>query len=668
MMMLVSLRRIALLSTLLAASTSCSHNSGTPVDGGVTIDDAPSIGAPRLIAPLSMATVTQQKPTFRWTLSAGSGTPVVELCKDRSCTMPLPITTQLAGDNLSAVPAAALPAGWVFWRVRVVLGPLEVSSATWQFWVGKSSASNPVDTSNGAILDVNGDGYPDFLVGALGAGSGMGAAHLYLGSATASVTGWNGPSTAQRIELTNPDGANASFGYSVASAGDVNGDGYADFLVGAYGADSNSGAAHLYLGSATPSPADWNGGAHTGRIDLVNLDGPSAIFGASVASTGDVNGDGYGDFVVGASKAGVVHLYLGSATPSATDLNGATPAGRIDLAGPAGFAAFGNAVASAGDVNGDGYADFVVGDGGANAAAGAAYLYLGSATPSAAAWNQAAPTARIDLTNPDGSNAAFGVSVTSAGDVNGDGYADFLIGALNAGSNAGAAHLYFGSATPSATAWNRPSLTARIDLINPDGAGALFGASVASAGDVNGDGYADFVVGAEGVSTGAGAAHLYLGAATPSAAVWNGAAPTKRLNLANPDGAGARFGASVASVGDVNGDGYADFLVGAHDAASGGAVQLYLGSAVPSATAWSGASSTVRMDLTNPDGASARFGVSLASAETIDADEHADFADHAIGSNAGVRRPERSARLRHALRRRAPLAFMRSLRSGIPMR
>jgi hypothetical protein len=306
-----------------------------------------------------------------------------------------------------------------------------------------------------------------------------------------------------------------------------------------------------------------------------------------------------------------------------------------------------------------------VGDNGANAAGGLAYLYLGSATPSASAWSQATPAGRIDLTNPDGANASFGFSVASAGDVNGDGYADFVIGALDAG----AAHVYFGSASPSATAWNRPSLTARIDLINPDGIGALFGASVASAGDVNGDGYADFLVGAEGVGTGAGAAHLYLGAATPSVAVWNGVAPTKRINLANPDGAGARFGASVASVGDVNGDGYADFLVGAHDAAMGGAVQLYLGSAVPSATAWSGASSPVRMDLTNPDGAGARFGVSLASAETaetIDDGEHADFADHATGASSGGR-PDRSARSRHASRRRAYVAAMRSCRGGLAM-
>jgi hypothetical protein len=539
----------------------------------------------------------------------------VELCKDRLCTVPLSVAAQLAGDNLSAVPTAALPAGWVFWRVRVVAGSQTVSSATWQFWVGKSSASNPVDTSSGAILDVNGDGYPDFLVGAYGASSGAGTAHLYLGAATPSTTDWNGASPPRRIDLDNPDGANAAFGFSVASAGDVNGDGYADFLVGAYGTDSDAGAAHLYLGAATPSATDWNGMAPKGRIDLRNLDGSNAIFGSSVASAGDANGDGYADFLVGASKAGVAHLYLGSATPSATDWNGGSLTGRIDLASPDVFSAFGNSVANAGDVNGDGYADFLVGSNAANSAGGTAHLYLGSATPTASAWNRSPPTERIDLANPDGTTASFGSSVESAGDVNGDGYTDFVIGALSASSNSGAAHLYLGSSAPSATAWNGTSATKRVDLTNPDGASALFGSAVASAGDVNGDGYADFLIGSYGANSGSGVAHLYLGAAIPSVAVWNGTTPSSRINLANPDGASARFGAAVASAGDVNGDGHADFLVGAHDASSmAGAAQLYLGAGTPSATAWNGTPSTERIDLANPDGASAQFGVSVASA------------------------------------------------------
>jgi hypothetical protein len=605
------MRCAALLITLFTANTGCSQCLG--------LNEA-SLGEPaRLIAPLSMSTVTQQRPLLRWELSKVQRETTVDLCKDRSCATPLPVTAVVSGDHFSAVPSAPLPPGWVFWRLRTGSGSRTVISATWQFWVGRSSASNPVDTSNGAILDVNGDGYPDLLIGADTAGAGAGTAHLYLGSATASVTEWNAASTATRIDLISPHSANTSFGYSVSSAGDVNGDGYADFLVGAPGAGAKSGTAHLYLGSAKPSADDWNGASARSRIDLDDLAGAGSVFGVSVANAGDVNGDGFADFLVGASKAGMVHLYLGSATPDAEGWNGATSVRRIDLAGPEVSLGFGNSVASAGDVNGDGYADFLVGADGTNAAAGAAYVYLGSATPSASAWNAAVPERRIDLTYIDDPRASFGSSVTSAGDVNGDGYADFLIGARTAGSVSGSARLYLGSAMSAAADWNGASPAHRIELTDPDGASAVFGSSVAGAGDVNGDGYADFLVGAEGVDAGSGAAHLYLGAIMPDAAAWNGASAASRITLSNPAGAGARFGASVASAGDVNGDGYSDFLVGAHGAgALGGASQLYLGSAMPGENSWDGASPSGRMDLANPAGASAGFGVSVASTRNVD--------------------------------------------------
>ena len=142
--------------------------------------------------------------------------------------------------------------------------------------------------------------------------------------------------------------------------------------------------------------------------------------------------------------------------------------------------------------------------------------------------------------------------MATAGDVNGDGHADFLIGAEYASAGAGTAHLYLGAATPLATAWNGTSATQRIDLTSPDGGNALFGGSMASTGDINGDGYSDFIVGANNAGAGAGTAHLYLGAATLSAASWNGTQPAKRVDLTSPDGAGGLFGYSVASADRVD--------------------------------------------------------------------------------------------------------------------
>jgi hypothetical protein len=488
-----------------------------------------------------------------------------------------------------------------------------VSSATWQFWVGKSSASTPVDTSNGAILDVNGDGYPDFLVGSHNFTSGVGAGHLYLGSATSGLATWNGTSPTSRIDLTSLEGT--GMGVSVASVGDVNGDGYADFLIGP----------HLYLGSAAPSAAAWNGPSSSDRIDLTSPDGVDANFAVTLASAGDVNGDGYADFLIGAAFAktnpglvaeGAAYLYFGSALPTAAAWNGTSPLERIDLASPDGPGGeFGASVASAGDIDGDGFADFLVGapDANGGTAQGVAHVYLGSATPRTVAWNGSTPTLRIDVASPDGRAGVFGDSVASAGDVNGDGYADFLVGATGMAAEPGMAHMYFGSRTPSATSWNGASASNRIDLTSPDGANAHFGV-VSSASDVNGDGYDDFLIGAVGASSNSGAAHIYFGAATLSADVWNGLAPMNRIDLTDPDGTNAALGTSVASAGDVNRDGYADFLVGAYNASGGGAAHLYLGSATPGTTSWNGAAPALkRLDLTNPDGTGAAFGSSVAS-------------------------------------------------------
>lgn len=583
-----------------------------PDDAGVPPDAGPP--APRLIAPLSMTMVTQQRPLLRWAMPFGVGAPVVELCKDRACTIPLAATTLIAANGQSAAPQAALPPGWVYWRVRATSAGQMVSSATWQFWVGRSSAANPVDTGNSVILDVNGDGHADFLVGAPRTSSETGVAHLYLGSATASATGWNGTAPAARITLRG-DVSLGRFGSALASAGDVNGDGYADFLIGAPGV-APGGVTHLYLGSASPSAAAWNGRDASRRIDL-----SGAGSGFSVGGAGDLDGDGYADFIVGGGSR--ARVYFGTATPSASAWAAAATARRIDLVNPRAGDGYAAAVAGAGDVNGDGYADLLVGASSSSFDPGRAYVYLGSTAPSGPSWNEASSTSRIELIRPDGFDPGFARTLAGAGDINGDGYADFVIATQFADTGdptamTGAAHVYFGSALPSAAGWNGATASQRVELISPDGTEGTFGSAVAGTGDVNADGFDDFVIGNSQIGEGRGAAHVYLGGAAVDLAGWNGSLThPSRIDLFNPDGVDARFGGSAAHVGDVNGDGFSDFVVGTFSnafvsSATGGAANLYLGLGSAGVTSWNGVAPAMRIDLANPGGPDSAFGNSVA--------------------------------------------------------
>jgi hypothetical protein len=290
----------------------------------------------------------------------------------------------------------------------------------------------------------------------------------------------------------------------VASAGDVNDDGYADVVIGSAAYSVHQGRAQLFLGaasglSATPS---WTKMGEQLQDE----------FGGSVASAGDVNEDGYADVVIGAAGYpggssefplgyGRTYLYLGGA-------GGLSTVASWTATGERQSALFGTSVASAGDVNGDGNADVIVGakqmTGG-----GRAYLYLGGANglPAAASWTVGGET----------QSSYFGCSVASAGDVNGDGYSDMIIGAYGNVSDTGKAYVYLGRAgIPSTVA----SWTAAGEVTLQ-----RFGASVASAGDVNNDGYADVIVGAHRYNNWAGKAYLYLGGANgpcihPSAALY----------------------------------------------------------------------------------------------------------------------------------------------------
>ncbi|HNS52186.1 MAG TPA: integrin alpha [Anaerolineae bacterium] len=362
-------------------------------------------------------------------------------------------------------------------------------------------------------------------------------------------------------------------GYSVSPAGDVNADGYDDLLIGApYAGEVETkgpGKGYLILGRNSSSwPAT--------HIDLAAADAsflgdlPVGMTARQVYTAGDVNGDGYDDFLISSWKyggeRGMTALFLGRAS---VNWGQDYPLRRGDatfLGEEKGDRA-GYYVSAAGDVNADGYDDFLItavgNDEGGGFRTGETYLILGRA---AADWGRNFYLSGADASfRGEAEGDAAGRSATGVGDINADGYADFMIGAPfndEVALDAGQAYLLLGRATVDWGA-NYPLSQADASFLG-EAVGNQAGRRVSGAGDVNADGYDDIILGAsynDQVARDAGKAYLLLGS---SAASWGMDYPLSQADAAFlGENLGDQAGRRVSDAGDVNADGYSDFLIAA---------------------------------------------------------------------------------------------------------
>jgi hypothetical protein len=464
------------------------------------------------------------------------------------------------------------------------------------FIINGVSADNYLGSSVSSAGDLNGDGLNDVIIGAPG---GIlvdrGLSYIIFGSSN----GFN--SNLDLSNLNNNTGftiegasSGSNSGIAVSGAGDLNGDGLGDVIIGAPSSDLffvGPGDSYVVFGSNS----DFGSGLNLADLDGNNgfhLRGLAAgdVFGLSVSNLGDINGDTFDDIIIGApnksansqDNAGESYVVFGSAEGFNSELELDTLDGNngFVIRGIAQDDYSGFSVSNAGDINGDEINDIIIGaydaDPDGKDGAGESYVLFGSDDGFSASFN---------LENLNGNNGFviegiaagdnLGDAVSSAGDINGDGFEDLLIGAPKADpdgkDDAGAAYVVFGSASDFDASFNLENLNGDNGfVINGIAAGDNLGTSVSNAGDFNDDGFADLIIGTRR-DDGAGVSYLLFGKSSGFEAIINletiSSSDGLALNGIATDN-GSTF--SVSNAGDINDDKIDDVIVGASEANSNG--------------------------------------------------------------------------------------------------
>ncbi len=341
----------------------------------------------------------------------------------------------------------------------------------------------------------------------------------------------------------NGSEAGEHFGKAVANAGDVNGDGIPDVVVGSpdadFGTEQNAGLVTVYSGANGDILHQW-------RSAVANTE-----FGGAVAGAGDLDGDGFDDVLIGAING----------RNAATNVTGAAYAysgrtgDRLQKWTPAGIGSeFGTSVGSVGDIDGDGVPDVIFGAPLADQSAavtdtGRYFIFSGMSNT------------KIYDSHGVAKGDQAGTVVAGLGDLNGDGIPEFAVSSPGHQVGNGRVVVYSGATGVAHSTFDGPALIGK------------FGTSVADAGDVDADGVSDIIIG--GPARDAGSAYVYSG--------FNNVQLYRIHGLINGD----KFGESVSTAGDMNQDGHADFVIGATQTSVGGA------SSVGTAYGYSGADGTL---------------------------------------------------------------------------